>query len=440
MAFEYVYNGGGVAVADFNNDSLQDLFFTGNMVNNHLYLNLGKWSFRDVTEDAGLEGADRWSSGVAVVDINNDGWLDIYVCATSYQPGKRRANQLYVNQGVQEGGTPVFAEMAEAYGIADTSYTTNAAFFDYDNDGDLDLYLAINQFDSKLAPNGYWWPNDPRAAVNADKLYENSFDSAVGHPVLRDVSVKAGIVKGGFTLGMNIVDINRDGWKDIYVSNDYNSPDMFMMNNGDGTFTDHSAEYLKHTSYSSMGMNVADMNNDRLADIFVLDMLPEDNLRRKVFLQPYNYVSRHELRITPRGPVEKYRVNAGDVLFVSRGSRNQAAVVESVPEPTIASSTFYILHPHEGIDPGYLAWCLNQAPVQAQIGQVRTGAGTPIVQRRIFAEIRIPVPSLDQQRKLAVMGGLMAQELRIRNRLVEESKKLHCALGQRLLHNLTSGN
>ena len=156
--------------------------------------------------------------------------------------------------------------------------------------------------------------------------------------------------------------------------------------------------------------------------------------------QPYNYISKHELRITPRGHVEKYRVNAGDVLFVSRGSRNKAAVVESVPEPTIASSTFYILHPHEGIDPGYLAWCLNQAPVQAQIGQVRTGAGTPIVQRRIFAEIRIPVPSLDQQRKLAVMGGLMAQELRIRNRLVEESKKLHCALGQRLLHNLTSGN
>ncbi len=291
MAFEYVYNGGGVAIADFNNDSLQDLFFTGNMVNNHLYLNLGKWSFREVTEDAGLEGADRWSSGVAVVDINNDGWLDIYVCATSYQPGKRRANQLYVNQGVQEEGTPVFAEMAEAYGIADTSYTTNAAFFDYDNDGDLDLYLAINRFESKLAPNGYWWPNDPRAVVNADKLYENSFDSAAGHPILRDVSVKAGIVKGGFTLAVNIVDINRDGWKDIYVSNDYNSPDMLMMNNGDGTFTDHSGEYLKHTSYSSMGMNVADMNNDRLADIFVLDMLPEENLRRKVFLQPYNYVS-----------------------------------------------------------------------------------------------------------------------------------------------------
>lgn len=291
LAFEYIYNGGGVAVADFNNDSLQDLFFSGNMVDNHMYLNQGKWSFRNITQDAGVEGTDRWSSGVAVVDINNDGWLDLYVCATSYTPGERRANQLFVNQGASEGESPVFIEIAEAYGIADTSYTTSATFFDYDNDGDLDLYMAVNQFDAKLAPNGYWWPNDTRAEVNADKLYENNFDSTAGHPLFTDVSAKAGIVRGGFTLGINIVDINRDGWKDIYVSNDYNSPDMFYVNNCNGTFTDRSGEYLKHTSYSSMGMNIADMNNDGLADIFVLDMLPEDNLRRKVFLQPYNYVS-----------------------------------------------------------------------------------------------------------------------------------------------------
>jgi len=291
LAFEYIYNGGGVAVADFNNDGLQDLFFSGNMVDNRMYLNQGDWRFRDITLDAGIVGTERWSSGVAVVDINNDGWLDVYVCATSYTPGKRRANQLYVNQGTQDAGSPYFKEMAGAYGVADTSYTTNASFFDYDNDGDLDMYLAINEFDPKLAPNGYWWPNDSRAEVNTDKLYENSFDSIAGHPVLTDVSAKAGIVRGGFTLGINVVDINRDGWKDIYVSNDYNSPDMFYVNNGDGTFTDSAGAYLKHTSYSSMGMNIADMNNDGLADIFVLDMLPEDNLRRKVFLQPYNYVS-----------------------------------------------------------------------------------------------------------------------------------------------------
>ncbi len=291
LAFEYIYNGGGVAVADFNNDGLQDLFFSGNMVDNQLYLNLGNWKFRDISEKAGVEGSDRWSSGVSVVDVNNDGWLDIYVCVTTYEPGNRRANQLFVNQGTREGDSPVFVEMASGYGIADTSYTTTAAFFDYDNDGDLDLYLAVNQFDGMLAPNGYWWPNDSRAEVNADKLYENCFDSITGHSIFREVSAEAGIVRGGFTLGVNIVDMNRDGWKDIYVSNDYNSPDMLFMNKGNGTFSDRSGAYLKHTSYSSMGMNIADMNNDGLADIFVLDMLPEDNLRRKVFLQPYNYVS-----------------------------------------------------------------------------------------------------------------------------------------------------
>ncbi|MCK5368694.1 MAG: VCBS repeat-containing protein, partial [Cyclobacteriaceae bacterium] len=142
MAFEYIYNGGGVALADFNNDGLQDLFFSGNMVDNQMYLNQGEWSFREVSREAGIAGTDRWSSGVAVVDINNDKRPDIYVCATSYEPGKRRTNQLFVNQGTQDNGHLKFKEMAEAYGIADTSYTTTAAFFDYDNDGDLDLYLA----------------------------------------------------------------------------------------------------------------------------------------------------------------------------------------------------------------------------------------------------------------------------------------------------------
>ncbi|MDF1576639.1 MAG: VCBS repeat-containing protein [Bacteroidales bacterium] len=291
LAFEYIYNGGGAAVGDFNNDGLQDLFFSGNMVDNRLYLNRGNWKFRDVSATAGIEGADRWSSGVALVDINNDGRLDIYVCATAYEPGMRRANQLFVNQGDQGGESPVFIEMAEEYGIADTSYTTAAAFFDYDNDGDLDLYLAVNHFDAKLTPNGYWYKKDPRAEANTDRLYENRYDSIPAHPVFREISAQAGIARGGFSLGLNIVDIDRDGWKDIYVSNDYNSPDMLFMNNRNGTFTDRSGEYLKHTCYSAMGMNIADMNNDGLADIFVLDMLPEDNFRRKVFLQPYNYVS-----------------------------------------------------------------------------------------------------------------------------------------------------
>lgn len=154
----------------------------------------------------------------------------------------------------------------------------------------------------------------------------------------------------------------------------------------------------------------------------------------------YRYNHEHELRITPKGPVDKYRVSAGDVLFVSRGSRNHAARVESVPDVTVASATFYILHPHEGIDPGYLAWCLNQAPTQAQIGQVRTGAGTPIVQRKVFADITIPVPSLDKQRQLAVLGDLMVKEQQIRKNLAEETNKLHRVLGNQLLHNLATEN
>ncbi len=152
--------------------------------------------------------------------------------------------------------------------------------------------------------------------------------------------------------------------------------------------------------------------------------------------RPYRYIPEHELRITPKGSVDKYRVSTGDVLFISRGSRNHAVKVESVPDTAVASATFYILHPHDGIDAGYLAWCLNQAPVQAQIGQVRTGAGTPIVQRKVFADITIPVPSLNKQRQLVALDDLMAQEQQIRQKLMKKTNTLHRALGQQILQSL----
>ena len=151
---------------------------------------------------------------------------------------------------------------------------------------------------------------------------------------------------------------------------------------------------------------------------------------------PYRYTLEHELRITLKGPVDRYRVSAGDVLFASRGSRNYAAMVASVPDVTVASAMFYILRPNDDIDSGYLAWCLNQVPIQAQIGQVRTGAGTPIVQRSVFADITIPIPSLDKQQQIAALGDLMAQEQHIRKNLMEETNKLHRALGQQLLHDM----
>lgn len=152
----------------------------------------------------------------------------------------------------------------------------------------------------------------------------------------------------------------------------------------------------------------------------------------------YDYAPEHELRIVPTGSVDRYKIGKGDVLFVSRGNRNRAVAVETVPDPSVASAVFYILRLHDGVDAGYLAWCLNQIPVQAQIGQVRTGAGMPIVQRKVFAEIRIPLPSLDKQRQLAILGDLMAQEQRIRKNLVVETNNLHRALGQKLLFNLAT--
>ncbi len=156
LTFEYVYNGGGVGIGDFNNDGLQDIFFSGNMVDNSLYLNRGNFKFEDVTQAAGVAAKGSWCSGVAVVDINSDGWLDLYVCATTYSPGHRRANLLFVNQGASQAGELLaFKEMAAQYGIADTTHTTNAAFFDYDNDGDLDLYLVVNEMDKEMLPNRY---------------------------------------------------------------------------------------------------------------------------------------------------------------------------------------------------------------------------------------------------------------------------------------------
>jgi enediyne biosynthesis protein E4 len=317
LSFEYVYNGGGVGVGDFNNDGLQDLFFTGNMTGNKLYLNKGSegasnFKFEDITDAAGVAAKNRWNSGVAVVDINNDGWLDLYVCATTYEPGSRRANSLFINNGPTplEGGsasTPLeggrgvtFREMAAAYGLADESHTTNAAFFDYDNDGDLDCYLLINQMDKNAVPNRYRTKITDGTSRRTDKLLRNDFDETLGHAVFTDVSKEAGITIEGFGLGVNICDLNRDGWKDIYVTNDYLTNDLLWINNGSPqsgspqsavTFTDKAASYFKHTSYSAMGNDVVDLNNDGLADVIAVDMLPEDNLRRKTMLPPNNYTT-----------------------------------------------------------------------------------------------------------------------------------------------------
>ncbi|WP_080237513.1 FG-GAP-like repeat-containing protein [Spirosoma rigui] len=289
LNYQYIYNGGGVGVGDFNGDQKPDLFFAGNQVPNKLYVNEGDMAFRDVSQSAGVGGGGRWCSGVSVVDVNADGKLDVYVSTTLHKSAARRANLLYVNQGNDADGAPRFREMAADYGIADTTYSTHSTFFDYDNDGDLDLYVLVDQIFSDRIPTNLSQRVADGSSPNTDRLYRNDFDPKRGHAYFTDVSKQAGILYDGFGLGVNICDINRDGWKDIYVTNDFATNDLLYINNKNGTFTNRARNTFRHTSYSAMGNDVADINNDGLADIVAMDMLPEDNLRKKSLMGGSNY-------------------------------------------------------------------------------------------------------------------------------------------------------
>ena len=286
-----VYNGGGIGIGDFNNDGLQDVYFTGNMVSNKLYLNKGNFKFEDITDRSGADGMGRWARGVAVIDINNDGLMDIYICNTIYKDSVRRTNILYINQGVDKEGIPHFKDMAAEYGLNIHEQSTMANFFDYDNDGDLDMYLTVNEAAS-VNENKFGKNKSDSSKTNKGgkgKLYQNDWDTILGHPVFRDVSIKAGITLDGFGHGATVADINRDGWKDIYVSDDFLSDNILYINNHDGTFTNRSKEYFKHTSYNAMGQDIIDMNNDGLSDVVELDMNPKDNYRKKMMLGANNY-------------------------------------------------------------------------------------------------------------------------------------------------------
>lgn len=283
----YIYNGGGVGIGDFNNDGLADIYLAGNMVSNKLYLNKGLLKFQDITTLAGVSGNGGWYTGVSVVDINADGWLDIYVCATFYKDPRKRMNLLYINQGINKQGIPIFKEVAKSYGIADDGYSTQGVFFDYDNDGDLDLYVLTNTLDDPKTPIEFRPKVTDGSALNTDRLYRNN-----GNGNFTNVSRKAGISIEGWGHAVSISDINSDGWPDIYVSNDFNANDILYINNKDGTFTDHIADYFRHTSWYTMGTDIVDINNDGFVDIIALDMLPEANLRKKGMLmgnEYYNY-------------------------------------------------------------------------------------------------------------------------------------------------------
>lgn len=277
ITFEYFYNGAGVGVGDINNDGWQDLFFSGNMVPSKLYLNQGNFQFKDITQQAGIDMEQQWCTGVAMVDINADGWLDIYVAAAGPYGPTQRKNLFFINQ--QDG---TFKEQAEKLGLDDAGHTTQAAFFDYDRDGDLDVYLLTNITEA-VGPNIIRPKKINGESPNTDRLYRND------QGVFTNVSKEAGILKEGYGLGVSIADLNQDGWPDVYVSNDYLSNDLLYLNNQNGTFNDQAAAVFKHTSYSAMGNDVADFNNDAYPDIVAVDMLPPDNRRRKLMFNTINY-------------------------------------------------------------------------------------------------------------------------------------------------------
>jgi hypothetical protein len=328
LDFENIYNGGGVGIGDFNNDQLQDIYFTGNTVSNKLYLNKGNFKFEDVTDSAGVSGSGRWSRGVSVVDINNDGLQDIYVCATLLPDAKKRENILYVNTGIDKKGIPHFKNMAAEYGLADTVHSTMAAFFDYDNDGDLDMYLVVNEIIKGQFPGAFRPILRNREHPNTDKLFRNDWNESLKHPFFTDISTQAGITIEGFGHGVNIHDINMDGWEDIYVTNDFIPDNLLYINNHDGTFTDKAGSYFKHTSESSMGQDIIDINNDGLPDVIEVDMNPEDNYRKKTMMNSigyqryqnndyygyqYQYV-RNVLQLN-QGPTVKQNDSIGDPIF-----------------------------------------------------------------------------------------------------------------------------
>jgi hypothetical protein len=317
----YVYNGAGVAVGDIDNDGLPDIFFSGNMVSSRLYLNKGQMRFEDVTERARV-GTTRWATGASMVDINGDGYLDIYVSVSGPEWSKpeERANQLFINNGDR-----TFTEAAAKYGIADTSFTTHAVFLDYDGDGCLDLFLLNNSpkdfSRGEVVRHPLGVPGQTPGSYN--QLYRNTCQGT-----FTNVSKEAGILRDpGYGLGVAVGDLNRDGWPDIYVSNDGTPNDVLYINNGDGTFTNKAGRSLKHASYAGMGIDIADFNNDGWEDVVQADMMPHALSGRKRtsgFMTPTRQIGARS-----RGYRDDYSVNSlqlsngvtkdGDVIFSEVG-------------------------------------------------------------------------------------------------------------------------
>jgi len=287
LLFEYIYNGAGVGVGDFNNDGLTDIFFAGNMVSSRLYLNRGNFVFEDVTLPAGVQ-TSLWCTGVSLIDINQDNMLDIYISTVNPKSNGKSPNLLFINKGLDQKGIPTFIEVASKAGLDDQGYSTQAAFLDYDLDGDLDMYLLNNAIENYTRNTPIGQRTDGRGK-SVDKLFRCDSITHEGIPIFTDVSMEAGILPEGWGLGVIVNDINNDGYPDVYASNDFLSNDHLFINNRNGTFTNEIGRYLRHQEFNGMGADMADINNDGLNDIIAVDMLPEDNLRKKTMFSNIGY-------------------------------------------------------------------------------------------------------------------------------------------------------
>lgn len=288
LSYEYLYNGGGLGVGDFNRDGLPDVIFTGNETPSAIYLNEGGFQFKDITSASGLDTKGRWCTGVSVIDINLDGYDDIYLSVGGPGNQSDKPNLLYINQG-----DLTFREMAVEYGLAYPGESIQAVFLDYDLDGDLDMYLLNGGGFEKsavslrpMSTNG--------SSRNNDRLFRNDYSTEKQHAFFTDVTIEAGIVYEGFGLGLGVLDANQDGWPDIYVSNDYLSRDLLYINQKNGSFSEEALTRLGHMSQFSMGNACGDVNNDGFTDILTLDMLPEDYARRKLMSGPNGYDRYHQ--------------------------------------------------------------------------------------------------------------------------------------------------
>jgi hypothetical protein len=312
--FRNFYNGAGVAIGDVNNDGLADIYFCGNMNGNRLYLNKGNLKFEDITEKAKVGCGKIWSTGVSMIDVNGDGWLDLYVCKSGKPEGGNRNNELFINNH-----DLTFSERSKEYGLAITGLSTHAVFFDYDKDGDLDCYLLTNSIksvDNYDLVSNQRKIQDPQGGGN--KLLKNEGGKFV------DVTQYARIYSSviGFGLGVSIGDVNKDGWMDIYVSNDFFERDYLYINAGDGTFKEVIEGEFKSLSMGSMGADIADINNDSYPDIFVTEMLPQTNERVKTKVSFDNW-NRYQMKIDAgyfyQYPRNVLQLNNGDGTFSEIG-------------------------------------------------------------------------------------------------------------------------